>query len=177
MSHALCANPMCANPPALGKSGRPLMYCENPNCRKQAWYYRHISRNCRETIFDKLDRLEQKLSQQPLPFSGGSQPNQLKPVGTGQVLSAKNEGDDSAFNLQIRTSAPDPDVGKRVGENLIRSLWNLQGGKPPQPVGTGLALSANTGPKPMSVPQFTAPNFDDLEDIPLSIHGEGAGVG
>lgn len=42
-----CANPKCNNRVITTSTGRLSIYCADPNCPKQAWYYRKISKEVR----------------------------------------------------------------------------------------------------------------------------------
>lgn len=73
----MCANPHCGRAVADGSR----LYCDNPTCRKVAWYYTHLSAESRKSLKTLLTSLESKVDH--LTATLEALPKQLSLFPTG----------------------------------------------------------------------------------------------
>jgi len=167
-----CAGPDCNKPVAIGKRGKPLMYCKNPNCRKRKWDRENRSAKSRATIDDNILQMRQQLTYMQLTLDDlATRPT--APVATGATEPTMTYSDTELNELDLivtkqLSEEEKNQQAKTANDNFLRSLIKVQAS-----VGTHIEISGindgNAQQLAGSNIEVAAPaDFDDL-DIDLAI--------
>ena len=180
-----CANPFCTRPAMLGKRGRVLKYCADPNCRKQNWYHTNVSAQSRQAKSDilNLTRLEVSATRQQVEFiksyllenSTATLPQsarQFAAAGTAPdlpelVITQAKSDENPGFNMMISMAGLTGHYADLPTEVLE---YGRTRGRVPAIVETILkarqmpaATTGNARAIAGANLEFESPNFEDLE--------------